>query len=43
MPAEVQHIQQIMFMKNLSIAGGLLIIAALGGGSLSLDEKLKQA
>lgn len=42
MPAEVQHIQQIMFMKNLSIAGGLLIIAALGGGSLSLDAKLKQ-
>lgn len=42
MPAEVQHIQQIMFMKNLSIAGGLLIIAALGGGALSLDEKLSK-
>jgi putative oxidoreductase len=42
MPPEVQHIQQIMFMKNLSIAGGLLIIASLGGGTLSLDAKLNQ-
>lgn len=42
MPPEVQHIQQIMFMKNLSIAGGLLIIAAFGGGACSLDAKLKQ-
>ena len=42
MPPEVQHIQQIMFMKNLSIAGGLLIIAAFGGGAWSLDAKLKQ-
>lgn len=42
MPPEVQHIQQIMFMKNLSIAGGLLIIAAFGGGAWSLDTKLKQ-
>jgi putative oxidoreductase len=42
MPPEVQHIQQIMFMKNLSIAGGLLIIASLGGGALSLDAKLNQ-
>lgn len=42
MPPEVQHIQQIMFMKNLSIAGGLLIIAAFGGGAWSLDTKLQQ-
>lgn len=42
MPPEVHHIQQIMFMKNLSIAGGLLIIAAFGGGAWSLDTKLKQ-
>ncbi|MFM8460590.1 MAG: DoxX family protein [Polynucleobacter victoriensis] len=42
MPPEVHHIQQIMFMKNLSIAGGLLIIAAFGGGAWSLDAKLKQ-
>jgi len=42
MPLEVQHIQQIMFMKNLSIAGGLLIIAAFGGGAWSLDTKLQQ-
>ena len=42
MPPEVQHIQQIMFMKNLSIAGGLLIIAVFGGGAWSLDTKLQQ-
>ena len=42
MPPEVQRIQQIMFMKNLSIAGGLLIIAAFGGGAWSLDTKLQQ-
>ena len=42
MPPEVQHIQRIMFMKNLSIAGGLLIIAAFGGGAWSLDTKLQQ-
>ena len=32
--------QQIMFMKNLAIAGGLLILVANGPGRLSLDTKL---
>jgi putative oxidoreductase len=32
--------QQIQFMKNLAIAGGLLIVMAAGGGGLSLDRVL---
>ncbi|MBR0663922.1 DoxX family protein [Roseomonas hellenica] len=31
--------QVIHFMKNLAIAGGLLQVAAFGGGSLSIDAK----
>ena len=30
-------VQMIMFMKNLSIAGGLLFIAAHGAGAYALD------
>jgi uncharacterized membrane protein YphA (DoxX/SURF4 family) len=29
-------------MKNLSIAGGLLLLTALGGGAWTLDNKLCQ-
>ena len=32
-------VQQIMFMKNLAIAGGLLALTAFGPGALSLDAK----
>jgi putative oxidoreductase len=28
-----------MFMKNLSVAGGLFIVAALGAGPLSVDAR----
>lgn len=34
-------IQQIMFMKNLTIIGAALLIAYFGSGPLSLDSKLK--
>jgi len=33
------QIQMIMFMKNLSIAGGMFILATNGAGALSLDER----
>lgn len=33
------QIQSIMFMKNLSIAGGLLILVAGGAGAWSLDNR----
>jgi putative oxidoreductase len=39
-PADQAYVQQLMFMKNLAIAGGLFLAAAFGAGSLSLDERL---
>jgi putative oxidoreductase len=38
-PADQAMIQQIMFMKNLSIMGGMLYIAAFGPGPMSVDKK----
>lgn len=32
------RIQQIMFMKNLAILGGLLMIIQYGAGRISLDK-----
>jgi putative oxidoreductase len=31
--------QMIMFMKNLAIAGGFLMIVALGAGPWSIDNR----
>jgi putative oxidoreductase len=39
-PAAEQMMQNIQFMKNLSIAGGLLILAAFGPGRASIDARL---
>jgi putative oxidoreductase len=39
LPADQVMVNQIMFMKNLSIAGGLLMFTAFGAGPLSLDAK----
>jgi putative oxidoreductase len=39
MPAEQQMMQQLMFMKNLGVVGGLLAIFGLGAGALSLDAR----
>ena len=36
---EQQMVQQLMFMKNLAVAGGMFIVAALGAGPLSLDNR----
>jgi putative oxidoreductase len=33
------QIQQIMFLKNLAIAGGFLLLAARGAGAWSLDAR----
>jgi putative oxidoreductase len=43
MPAEQQMMQQLMFMKNVSIVGGLLVLFAFGAGSLSLDARRAKA
>ena len=38
-PEAQQMTQQLMFMKNLSVAGGMFVLAAFGAGALSLDAK----
>ena len=37
-PAEQVQMQNIMFMKNLAIMGGMLYIVVYGSGPLSLDK-----
>lgn len=39
-PADQAYIQNIMFMKNLSMAGGLFLLTVFGAGSLSIDSKV---
>lgn len=34
------QMQSILFMKNISMAGGLLLLVQYGAGALSLDKKL---
>jgi len=34
------QMQSILFMKNIAITGGLLLLATHGAGELSLDSKL---
>ena len=36
---QVRGIQQVMFMKNLSMLGGALLIAYFGAGPFSLDAR----
>jgi len=40
-PADQAYIQNIMFMKNLSMAGGLLLLTVFGAGGFSIDAKSK--
>jgi putative oxidoreductase len=39
MPADKQMVDQLMFMKNMAIVGGLLAVFAFGPGTLSLDQR----
>jgi len=39
MPQAQQMMQQLMFGKNIAIAGGLLAFAAFGAGAFSLDAR----
>lgn len=43
MPAAQQMTQQLMFMKNLAVTGGLLFVFAFGAGTLSLDARRNAA
>ncbi len=42
-PADLAMNQQIHFMKNLSIAGGMLMVFAFGPGRFSLDGALSDS
>ena len=39
LPADQQMMQQLMFMKNLSVVGGLLAVFVFGAGTLSFDGR----
>lgn len=39
-PADQQYVAQLLFMKNISVAGGMLLISALGAGPLSIDARV---
>jgi putative oxidoreductase len=37
------QMQSILFMKNIAITGGLLVLVTAGAGRLSIDNRLQQA
>ena len=39
LPADQQMIQQVLFMKNVAVVGGLLTLAACGAGAWSMDGR----
>ncbi|MCO5123421.1 MAG: DoxX family protein [Rhizobacter sp.] len=43
MPADKAFVQQLMFMKNLAVAGGMFMVAALGAGPISFDARRTRA
>jgi putative oxidoreductase len=38
-PADQQFVTQLLFFKNIAVAGGLLVLAASGAGAWSLDAR----
>ncbi len=42
-PADQAFVQQLMFMKNLAVTGGLLFVFALGAGPASIDMRRQAA
>ncbi len=42
-PAEQQMVQQLFFLKNMAVIGGLLLVWAFGAGPASLDARRARA
>ncbi len=42
-PAEQQFMQQLLFSKNVAVAGALLFLTAVGAGPWSIDSRLGAA
>jgi len=42
-PADQQYLQQLMFLKNLAVVGGMLAVAAMGAGAWSVDARSGRA
>ena len=42
LPVDQQLIPQLLFFKNIAVAGGLLTLAAWGAGAWSLDARRRQ-
>lgn len=42
-PADAQAMVQLLFNKNIAVAGGLFVLAAFGAGGWSLDARRGQA
>jgi putative oxidoreductase len=40
-PPEQVYLQNIMFMQNLSMAGGLFLLTVFGAGAYSIDARLE--
>ena len=36
-PADAAFIQQLLFLKNIAVIGGLLVLASAGAGKFSID------
>ena len=39
LPADKAYVNQLMFFKNIAVAGGLLAFLALGAGRFSIDKR----
>lgn len=42
-PADAAFIAQLLFFKNIAVTGGLLVLAASGAGSISIDGRKAMA
>lgn len=41
-PADQQYLQQLMFLKNVAVVGGMLAVVAFGAGTFSVDAVFRR-